>query len=106
VVRLILPWMPQFGLELNFRLDGYAWLFAMLVAFMGVLVVLYARYYMSSADPVPRFFSFLLAFMGAMLGTVLSGGPFARRAHAHSARAGLLEVHRAAGRCHARTETG
>ena len=56
VVRLILPWMPQFGLELNFRLDGYAWLFAMLVALMGVLVVLYARYYMSSADPVPRFF--------------------------------------------------
>jgi multicomponent K+:H+ antiporter subunit A len=73
VVRLILPWMPQFGLELYFRLDGYAWLFAMLIAFMGVLVVLYARYYMSSADPVPRFFSFLLAFMGAMLGTVLSG---------------------------------
>ena len=72
-MRLIVPWMPQFGLELNFRLDGYAWLFAMLVAFMGVLVVLYARYYMSPADPVPRFFSFLLAFMGAMLGTVLSG---------------------------------
>lgn len=73
VVRLIVPWMSQFGLELNFRLDGYAWLFAMLVALMGVLVVLYARYYMSSADPVPRFFSFLMAFMGAMLGTVLSG---------------------------------
>ena len=69
----IVPWMPQFGLALNFRLDGYAWLFAMLVAFMGVLVVLYARYYMSPADPVPRFFSFLLAFMGAMLGIVLSG---------------------------------
>jgi multicomponent K+:H+ antiporter subunit A len=65
--------MPQFRLALNFRLDGYAWLFAMLVAFMGVLVVIYARYYMSPADPVPRFFSFLLAFMGAMLGTVLSG---------------------------------
>ena len=26
-----------------------------------------------AADPVPRFFSFLLAFMGAMLGIVLSG---------------------------------
>src|SRR5690606_1997239 len=25
------------------------------------------------ADPVPRFFSFLLAFMGSMLGVVLSG---------------------------------
>ena len=68
VVRWIVPWMPTFGLEFNFRLDGYAWLFAMLVAVMGALVVLYARYYMSSADPVPRFFSFLLAFMGAMLG--------------------------------------
>ena len=73
IVRWVVPWMPAFGLELNFRLDGYAWLFAMLVAVMGALVVLYARYYMSSADPVPRFFSFLLAFMGAMLGTVLSG---------------------------------
>jgi multicomponent K+:H+ antiporter subunit A len=73
VVRWAVPWMPQFGLELYFRMDGYAWLFAMLIALMGVLVVLYARYYMSSADPVPRFFSVLLAFMGAMLGIVLSG---------------------------------
>src|SRR6185437_14269162 len=30
-------------------------------------------YYMSPANPVPRFFSFLLAFMGAMLGIILSG---------------------------------
>lgn len=73
VIRSAVPWMSQFKLELYFRMDGYAWLFAMLIASMGVLVVLYARYYMSSADPVPRFFSFLLAFMGAMLGIVLSG---------------------------------
>src|SRR4029079_2076948 len=33
----------------------------------------YARYYMPPSDPVPRFFSFLLAFMGAMLGIVLAG---------------------------------
>ncbi len=73
VVRLVVPWLPQFGLEFYLRMDGYAWLFAMLVTFMGALVVLYARYYMSPADPVPRFFSFLLAFMGAMVGIVLSG---------------------------------
>ena len=54
-------------------MDGFAWMFAMLVTGIGFLVVLYARYYMSPADPVPRFFSFLLAFMGAMLGIVLSG---------------------------------
>ena len=34
---------------------------------MGALVVLYARYYMSPEDPVPRFFSFFQAFMAAML---------------------------------------
>src|SRR5690606_32418725 len=45
----------------------------LLVSLMGALVVLYARYYMSPEDPVPRFFSFLLAFMGSMLGIVLSG---------------------------------
>ena len=54
-------------------MDGFAWLFAGLVTGIGALVVLYARYYMSSDDPVPRFFAFLLAFMGAMTGVVLSG---------------------------------
>ena len=54
-------------------MDGYAWMFALLITVIGTLVVVYARYYMSPADPVPRFFSFLLAFMGAMLGIVLSG---------------------------------
>lgn len=73
VLRERLGWAPRLGLELYLRMDGYAWLFALLVAFMGMLVVLYARYYMSQEDPVPRFFSFLMAFMGAMLGTVLSG---------------------------------
>ncbi len=73
VLHASLPWMPQFGLELQLRMDGYAWVFAFLVSFIGALVVFYARYYLSPADPVPRFFSFLLAFMGAMLGIVLSG---------------------------------
>lgn len=73
VIRTVVPWLPQFGLNFHLRLDGYSWLFAQLVTGMGSLVVVYARYYMSPADPVPRFFSFLLAFMGAMVGMVLSG---------------------------------
>ena len=73
VLHFRLPWAPHLGLELHLRADGYAWLFAMLVSVMGLLVVLYARYYMAAADPVPRFFAFLLAFMGSMLGIVLSG---------------------------------
>ncbi|WLS11577.1 monovalent cation/H+ antiporter subunit A (plasmid) [Shinella sumterensis] len=72
-LRLDIEWLPQFGLNFTLRMDGFAWLFAMLITGIGCLVVLYARYYMSEEDPVPRFFSFLLAFMGSMLGIVLSG---------------------------------
>ena len=73
VLRLDIPWIPSLGLSLVIRLDGLSWLFSALVLGIGALVVLYARYYMSPKDPVPRFFSFLLAFMGAMQGLVLSG---------------------------------
>ncbi len=73
VLREEITWLPALGLNLVFRLDGFAWLFCMLVLGIGSLVVLYARYYMSASDPVPRFFAFFLAFMGAMVGVVLSG---------------------------------
>ncbi|HEY9091321.1 monovalent cation/H+ antiporter subunit A [Parasphingorhabdus sp.] len=73
VIRQNFEWLPSLGLNLTMRLDGLAWLFALLISGIGALVVLYARYYMSPADPVPRFFSYLQGFMGAMLGIVLSG---------------------------------
>src|SRR4051794_23086244 len=72
-IQTRVEWMPELGLDFTLRMDGFAWLSAVLVTGIGFLVVLYARYYMSPADPVPRFSSFLLAFMGAMLGIVLSG---------------------------------
>ena len=73
VLREEFAWLPAQGLAFVLRVDGLAWVFTMLVLAIGLLVVLYARYYMSADDPVPRFFSFLLAFMGAMSGVVLSG---------------------------------
>ncbi|HRP21418.1 MAG TPA: monovalent cation/H+ antiporter subunit A [Alicycliphilus sp.] len=73
VLRQEIAWLPTLGMNLILRLDGFAWMFCMLVFGIGALVVLYARYYMSPEDPVPRFFSFFLAFMGAMVGVVLSG---------------------------------
>ena len=73
VLREAYPWMSGAGLELVLRVDGFAWMFALLVTGIGALVALYARYYLSPNDPVPRFFSLFLAFMGAMLGLVVSG---------------------------------
>ena len=73
IVRYRVEWLPMYGLDFSLRMDGLTWLFVMLIDGIGLLVSLYARYYMSPEDPVPRFFSFLLAFMGSMLGIVLSG---------------------------------
>ena len=73
VLRESWAWMPGLGIAFTLRLDGFAWMFAMLVTGIGTLVAVYARYYMSPADPVPRFFALFLAFMGAMLGVVLAG---------------------------------
>jgi multicomponent K+:H+ antiporter subunit A len=68
-----LTWLPSLDLDVVVRIDGFAWLFALLVVGMGLLVIVYARYYLSPADPVARFYSLLLGFMGAMLGVVTSG---------------------------------
>ncbi|GGE54261.1 monovalent cation/H+ antiporter subunit A [Agaricicola taiwanensis] len=72
-LRSHIEWLPSLGLDFQLRMDGFAWMFALLISGIGFLVVVYARYYMSPKDPVPRFYSFLLAFMGAMMGVVLSG---------------------------------
>ncbi|MGL4668693.1 MAG: monovalent cation/H+ antiporter subunit A [Saezia sp.] len=73
VITQTIHWVPSLGLNFTLRLDGFSWLFSMLVFGIGSLVSLYARYYMSPQDPIARFFSYFLAFMGAMAGVVLSG---------------------------------
>ncbi|MVW75260.1 monovalent cation/H+ antiporter subunit A [Pseudomonas xionganensis] len=65
-------WLPELGINLSLRLDGLGFLFALLILGIGLLVILYARYYLSKSEPAGRFYAFLLLFMGAMLGVVLS----------------------------------
>ncbi len=72
VVLTRIPWMPTLGMDLALRLDGLALLMCTLVLGIGLLVVLYGRYYLSTFDRDDRFFAFLLLFMGAMLGVVTS----------------------------------
>jgi multicomponent K+:H+ antiporter subunit A len=73
VLRASVAWLPQAGLDIVWRMDGLAWLFCVIVLGIGLLVLMYARYYMTRRDPLARFFASMLAFMGAMLGVVLSG---------------------------------
>src|SRR3546814_16425304 len=45
VIRTEAEWLPTLGLNFTLRMDGFAWMFAVLVTAIGLLVVLYARYY-------------------------------------------------------------
>jgi multicomponent K+:H+ antiporter subunit A len=65
-------WIPAAGLNATFRLDGFGLLFALLILGIGLLVILYARYYLSPEESKERFYGLLLLFMGAMLGVVLA----------------------------------
>jgi multicomponent K+:H+ antiporter subunit A len=67
-----LPWIPAAGLDLAFRLDGLGLLFVLLILGIGLLVILYAHYYLSLQDSLGRLYAYLLLFMGSMLGVVLS----------------------------------
>ncbi len=65
-------WLPEWGIDLALRLDGLSLLFAILILGIGVLIVLYAAYYLPQSDRLGRFYGLLLAFAGGMLGMVLS----------------------------------
>ncbi|MBU0590351.1 MAG: monovalent cation/H+ antiporter subunit A [Gammaproteobacteria bacterium] len=72
VQRAFLPWVPEIGLNLGLRLDGLSLMFALLITGIGLLIILYAHFYLGKDDPVGKFFSTLMLFMAAMLGIALS----------------------------------
>ncbi|MDX9741904.1 MAG: monovalent cation/H+ antiporter subunit A [Gammaproteobacteria bacterium] len=69
-IRVAWPWIPELGLNFSLRLDGLGFLFVTLILGIGMLVVMYARYYLAPTEALGRFFSLLLLFMGSMLGVV------------------------------------
>ncbi len=72
VVEARWSWLPNLGLDVHFFVDGLSLLFASLILGIGLLVVVYARYYLSRSDPMGNFYTYLLLFQGAMVGIVLS----------------------------------
>lgn len=73
ILKTQYAWIPEAGLDFSLRVDGLAWTFALMVLGIGGLVVLYGHYYLSAKDSPRRFFTYLLLFMGAMLGMVIAG---------------------------------
>ena len=65
-------WLPELGLNISFRMDGLALMFALMITIIGLLIITYAYTYLSKTDSVAKFYSLLMLFMAAMLGIVLS----------------------------------
>ncbi|MDR0139992.1 Na+/H+ antiporter subunit A [Metabacillus idriensis] len=72
-VQSTLNWIPSLGINFTAYVDGLGLLFALLITGIGSLVVLYSIYYLSKEkEKLNHFYVYLLMFMGAMLGVVLS----------------------------------
>ncbi|EGQ0311635.1 Na+/H+ antiporter subunit A [Staphylococcus pseudintermedius] len=65
-------WMPQIGMNFDVYVDGLGLLFSLLITGIGSLVVLYSISYLSQSEQLGHFYCYLLMFMNAMLGVVLS----------------------------------
>ncbi|MBE0462616.1 MAG: monovalent cation/H+ antiporter subunit A [Halomonadaceae bacterium] len=71
-LRVSFTWMPELGLELAFRLDGLSLLFNMLILGIGLLILLYAHFYLAKDEPHGRFYAFMMLFMASMVGISMS----------------------------------
>lgn len=66
-------WIPSLGMNFTVYVDGLSLLFALLITGIGSLVVLYSIFYLSKEkEQLGSFYTYLLMFMTAMLGVVLS----------------------------------
>ena len=71
--RAAVEWMPSLELDLAFNADPLGAFFALLVAGIGSLIILYGRAYLGDEPgEVGRFFPLISVFMTAMLGLVLA----------------------------------
>ncbi|TLS39327.1 Na+/H+ antiporter subunit A [Pseudalkalibacillus caeni] len=71
-----LDWIPSLGINFSLYIDGLSLFFALLITGIGTLVVLYSIYYLHITEKLGHFYVYLLLFMGAMLGVVLSDNLF------------------------------
>jgi multicomponent Na+:H+ antiporter subunit A len=71
-VAVSLQWIPAYGIDLAFFIDGLSLIFALTISGIGTLIILYSGAYLRGHPHQGRFLGFMLAFMGAMLGLVLA----------------------------------
>ena len=66
-------WIPVYGIDFSFYVDGFGILFSLLVLGIGTFILIYAGKYMIPYPMKGRFMGYLILFMAAMQGIVVSG---------------------------------
>ncbi len=72
VIEGSIQWLPSAGLEFSIYADGLAVLIGFIASGIGVIIMSYSNGYMSTKEDLPRYYQYLLLFMGSMIGMVFS----------------------------------
>ena len=67
-----IPWMPALNINLSVLIDPLSTMMANIAACIGLLIMIYSVKYMEKDKATPRFFFFMLLFVGGMLGLVMA----------------------------------
>lgn len=76
VIRAGFAWIPAYGISFSFFIDGLSLVFALLISGIGTFIIIYSGGYLTGHVHQGRFFSYILMFMGSMLGLVLADNIF------------------------------
>jgi NADH-quinone oxidoreductase subunit L len=67
-----IPWMPALDINLSVLIDPLSTLMANIAACIGLLIMIYSVNYMEKEKATPRYFFFMLLFVGGMVGLVMA----------------------------------
>lgn len=72
-IYLKYDWIPSLNIFLEVYIDGLSFIFAVLILFIGSLIVIYSGIYLKDKENLSRYYLYILMFAGSMLGIVVSG---------------------------------
>jgi NADH-quinone oxidoreductase subunit L len=73
IIDSSISWLSIYGFQVKVHVDGLAAFLAVVVNSLGFLIVVYSQGYMGHEKGLPRYYSLVQLFIGAMTGLVLAG---------------------------------
>jgi NADH-quinone oxidoreductase subunit L len=73
IINSSVSWLSVYGFQVTVHVDGLAAFLAVVVNSLGFLIVVYSQGYMGHEKGLPRYYSLVQLFIGAMTGLVVAG---------------------------------